>query len=120
MPVLLGALGASVGTDPFFAAEMPADCSLRAQSAPSGQAGSASSSDGDHIGDEVGGAVYGAGGAEAAGDFGEIGFHGGADVRGCEQVLDFAGDFCGLEGVLDEFGDGAFFGDEVDHGDVRG
>src|SRR5579862_8383057 len=65
--------------------------------------------------DGVGGAVYGAWGTQAATNFGEVGAHGVAERRRAEEGEDFVGDAVGGEVGLDEFGDGAFFGDEVDH-----
>ena len=69
----------------------------------------------DESEDGVGGAVDGTRGTQAATDFGEVGAHGVAERRRAEEGEDFAGDAVGSEVGLDEFGNGAFFGDEVDH-----
>src|SRR6185437_14412501 len=69
----------------------------------------------DESEDGVGGAVDGAWGTQAATDFGEVGAHGVAERRRAEEGEDCGGDAVGSEVGLDEFGNGAFFGDEVDH-----
>lgn len=70
--------------------------------------------------DGVGGAVDGAWGTQAATDFGEVGAHGVAERRRAEEGEDFVGDAVGGEVGLDEFGDGALCGDEVDHAEEFG
>src|ERR1700761_8262291 len=69
----------------------------------------------DEVEDGVGGTVYGAWGTKAATDFGEVHAHGGAERRRAEESDDFVGDAVGGEVGLDEFWDGALFGDEIDH-----
>ena len=74
---------------------------------------------GEKMGDGVGGAVDGSGRAEAGADFGEAGAEIFSGVRVIEQAQDLLGDLGGREVLLNEFGDYAALGDEVDHTEVR-
>src|SRR5258708_344933 len=73
----------------------------------------------EELEDGVGRAIDGSRRAEAMADFGEVAADGFAGALVVQQTKDLGGYAFGSEIVLNQFGDGAFSGDEVDHAEER-